>query len=137
VDGPVSVAILDLDNFKAVNDDFGHAAGDRVLVRTAALLRAGVRPTDTLARSGGEEFVLLMPGTGEQAAAAVCARMLAALRGETWRRIGDGLTVTASIGVATAAGDGPIDFEALTTLADQRLYAAKRHGRDRIAGADT
>jgi diguanylate cyclase (GGDEF)-like protein len=134
--GPISLAVIDLDDFKAINDGFGHAAGDRVLARAAALLRARVRPADTLARSGGEEFVLVMPSTDATAAGAVCARILAALRDETWRRVGDGLRVTASIGVATTGGDGPLDLEALSSVADRRLYAAKAAGRDRAVAAD-
>lgn len=132
---PVSVAIIDLDAFKAINDAFGHVAGDRVLIRAAALLLAGIRPDDCLARTGGDEFVLVMPDTDPEAAVAVCERVLESLRSETWRRIGPDLDVTASIGVATGVGgDGePLDLDALTTLADERLYVAKRDGRDRVA----
>jgi diguanylate cyclase (GGDEF)-like protein len=132
---PISIAILDLDNFKDVNDEFGHPTGDRVLVRAATLLRANVRPSDTLARSGGEEFVLVMPETGQEAALAVCERLLESLRSETWRRIGIGLKVTASMGVATASSDPDedIDLVALSEVADERLYVAKRAGRDRVA----
>ncbi|HWT94671.1 MAG TPA: diguanylate cyclase [Solirubrobacteraceae bacterium] len=126
---PVSIAILDLDHFKRINDDLGHAAGDQVLVRTAALLRAVMRPADTVVRSGGEEFVLVMPETDETAARAVCERLLAALRAESWQRVADGLAVTASAGVAS--GD---DAAALSRVADARLYEAKRGGRDRVVG---
>jgi diguanylate cyclase (GGDEF)-like protein len=135
-DGPVSVAVIDLDHFKAINDRFGHAAGDQVLVRTAALMRANVRTTDILARTGGEEFVLLMPETDADAAHVVCERVLDGLRRETWQRIGDGLTTTASIGVASATGPAAsIDLAALTAHADTLLYEAKRAGRDRVAAA--
>lgn len=133
---PVSVAILDIDNFKAVNDAFGHAAGDRVLIRVAVLLRAVMRTSDTLTRTGGEEFVVLMPRTGAGAAQAVCERLLQVLRDETWHRIDERLTVTASVGVATGdpAAAAPLDFEALTRLADERLYLAKHAGRNRVVG---
>jgi diguanylate cyclase (GGDEF)-like protein len=139
-DDPFSVAVLDLDRFKAVNDAFGHAGGDQVLVRTAVLLRAVVRTSDVVARSGGEEFVLLMPHTGAAAAAAVCERLLAALRAESWQRIGAGLRVTASAGIATwpddgGAATGVVDPEAIAAVADERLFAAKRGGRDRVVGA--
>ena len=132
---PVSIAILDLDNFKAINDEFGHAAGDRVLIRAAALLRSVVRPADTIARVGGEEFVVLMPDTDAEAARAVCQRLVEILRDETWRRIAPGLRVTASMGVATTPTDvpEPVDLDRLTALADERLYLAKRAGRDRVA----
>jgi diguanylate cyclase (GGDEF)-like protein len=122
--------VLDLDRFKAVNDDFGHAAGDQVLVRTAALLRGIMRAGDTIARTGGEEFVLLMPDTDGEAARAVCERILEVLRSESWQRIGAGLAVTASVGVASV-GDAT-DLRALTRMADEHLYAAKRAGRDRV-----
>ena len=70
--GPFSVAVLDLDHFKSINDRFGHDAGDRVLIRVAALLLAELRQADVVVRTGGEEFVVLMPGTGPNAAAACC-----------------------------------------------------------------
>jgi diguanylate cyclase (GGDEF)-like protein len=131
--GPTSVAVLDLDRFKTINDDYGHAAGDQVLVRTAAVLRGVMRTEDTIARTGGEEFILLMPGTDADAASSVCERLLAVLRGESWQRIGDGLSVTGSIGVATA--DHGASVLRLAELADAQLYEAKRAGRDRVRHA--
>jgi len=136
---PCSIAALDLDGFKAVNDALGHRAGDQVLVRVAALLRAVVRASDVIARTGGEEFVVLMPGTDADAAVAVCRRLLAALRAESWQRIGPGLRVTASAGVACTGVDGAAvpagtGLEGLAALADARLYEAKRSGRDRVVG---
>ncbi|MGH2859149.1 MAG: diguanylate cyclase, partial [Solirubrobacteraceae bacterium] len=132
---PFSIAVLDLDRFKSINDRFGHAAGDQVLVRAAGLLCDVLRETDTVIRSGGEEFLVLMPQTGARAAATCCARISEAIRGESWERIAPGLSVTTSVGLACTRSRG--DLEALIRLADQRLYEAKRTGRDRVVSASS
>lgn len=125
-----SLAIVDLDHFKSINDRFGHEVGDHVLVRVAALLCEVLRQSDVVVRSGGEEFLILMPATEMRAATACCERICARVRGEDWQQAAAGLTVTASIGVASS--DDPDQLAALTRLADQRLYQAKRSGRDRV-----
>jgi diguanylate cyclase (GGDEF)-like protein len=130
-DEPFSLAVLDLDHFKSINDRFGHEVGDRVLVRVAALLLGALRQSDVVVRTGGEEFVVLMPDTGANAAAACCERLCVAIRDAPWDEIAPGLRVTASLGVATAAR--PEERARLGQLADRRLYAAKRAGRDRVA----
>lgn len=130
---PLSLAVLDLDHFKAINDRFGHAVGDRVLVRTADLLRSRLRGSDVAVRSGGEEFLILMPHTAPDAASACCERLRRAIRDEPWDEIDVGLALTASIGIAAVADVGE-DLEALIAAADAQLYAAKRGGRDRVAG---
>jgi len=130
---PLTVAVLDLDHFKAINDRFGHAAGDQVLVRAAGLLLDVLRETDIVVRSGGEEFLVLMPGTDAHAGRAGCERIRRALEGEAWERVAPGLRVTASIGVAST--EVPGDLEALVSLADQRLYDAKRAGRNCVVAA--
>ena len=130
---PFSLAVMDLDLFKSINDDFGHAVGDRVLVRAAALICDAVRASDVVIRSGGEEFLVLMPRTDESAAASCCERIRTAIRSDDWTRIAGGLSVTASVGVAsTAQAD---ELEELMKLADDRLYDAKRGGRDQVVGA--
>jgi diguanylate cyclase (GGDEF)-like protein len=128
--GPFSLAVLDLDDFKGINDRFGHQAGDHVLVRVAALLLGEVRTQDVVVRTGGEEFVLLMPQSGAGAAAACCERLRNTIRDEPWDRIAPGMTLTASVGVATA--NDASDLRSLAELADRRLYQAKRSGRDRV-----
>jgi diguanylate cyclase (GGDEF)-like protein len=128
--GPFSVAVLDLDHFKSINDRFGHEAGDRVLVRVAALLLGELRQPDVVVRTGGEEFVVLMPRTAANAATACCERLRAAIGEEPWDDLEPGLTVTASVGLASSRDGGPLDT--LASLADDRLYAAKRAGRDRV-----
>jgi diguanylate cyclase (GGDEF)-like protein len=129
---PLTLAVLDLDHFKSINDGFGHAAGDQVLVRVAGLLLDVLRETDIVVRSGGEEFLVLMPATDARAGQAACERIREAVQGEPWERIAPGLTVTASVGVACT--DTPRDLEALVSLADQRLYDAKRAGRNCVVG---
>jgi diguanylate cyclase (GGDEF)-like protein len=133
VGGPVALAVLDIDHFKTVNDRFGHGIGDRVLVRVAELLREHVRSDDVVARTGGEEFWLLMPRTDDAEALACCGRVQAALRAEPWDAIAPGLRITASLGVVTAPDAA--DLDALGRDADARLYAAKRAGRDRAVSA--
>lgn len=120
--GPISVAVLDLDRFKSINDRFGHDAGDRVLVRVAALLRDARRSSDLVVRTGGEEFVVLMPLTQVGAAVACCERIRKAIRDERWEEIVSGMTLTASVGVASARD--AIDLDSLVKLADRRLYEA-------------
>jgi diguanylate cyclase (GGDEF)-like protein len=122
--------VLDLDHFKSINDRFGHDAGDRVLVRVAALLLGELRQSDVVVRTGGEEFVVLMPGTAARAAVAVSERLRVAIGAADWADVVPGLAVTASLGVASASGIQ--EPAALIGLADARLYEAKRAGRDRV-----
>jgi diguanylate cyclase (GGDEF)-like protein/PAS domain S-box-containing protein len=129
------VLALDLDHFKRVNDTWGHAAGDAVLRQVAALMQRAVRRPDALARSGGEEFLLLLPDTGRDAAVAMAERLRLRLRA-TPTRVGETLIpVTISIGVSAIS---PADTAASQVLAraDAALYEAKRAGRDavRLAG---
>jgi diguanylate cyclase (GGDEF)-like protein len=128
--GPYSLAVLDLDHFKAVNDRYGHDTGDRVLVRVAGLLLEILRGSDIVVRTGGEEFVILMPFTHASAAVAACERVRRAISDEPWDRIAEGVHVTASVGVASAGQTSRL--EQLAKLADRRLYDAKREGRDRV-----
>ncbi len=125
-----SLAIVDLDHFKSINDRFGHEIGDHVLVRVAALLCDVLRQQDVVVRSGGEEFLVLMPATEMNAATACCERIRQKLGDEPWEQVVAGLTVTASVGVAST--NDPGQLAALTRSADQRLYEAKRSGRDRV-----
>lgn len=130
-----SVAIVDLDHFKKINDDHGHSAGDQVLIRAATIMRAVMRASDMVVRSGGEEFLLVMPFTDAFAAQACCERVRLAIREEQWEGLIPGITLTASIGVVTA--EEPVDFETVAKLADQYVYTAKRAGRDTVfTGAD-
>ena len=130
---PLALVLMDLDHFKRINDTHGHAAGDAVLRDFAVALRSGLRSGDTLARIGGEEFALLMPGaTADQA-----TRRVQGLRDivARWDLGSLGEAVTFSAGVAVAA-PGRESLEALLDAADRALYQAKRAGRDRTVVAD-
>ena len=133
----MGIALIDIDHFKQVNDRFSHAIGDAVLCRVAAVMAACCRHDDLLARYGGEEFVLLLRGIDTAAAAASCERTRAAVEAEPWASIAPGLAVTISIGCATAAQVGDAGIGALLALADQRLYAAKNAGRNRVVCGDS
>ena len=122
---PVSLLLLDVDDFKAVNDTLGHPAGDLVLVELAGVLREGVRTADVPCRTGGEEFAVILPGTDEAEAARCAGRLL-----ERIRAAGD---LRVSAGVASAPRDGRT-VEALFQVADDRLLAAKAAGKDRLVG---
>jgi diguanylate cyclase len=133
---PVSVAQIDIDHFKLINDTYGHAAGDRVLVMLAQLLRDNTRQADVLARNGGEEFVVLLPDMDLAQASEVCERLRARVAARVWgeadARGGRALSVTISIGLASGP---PYDAAALLQSADEALYRAKRGGRNRLATA--
>ena len=129
----MSLLMIDMDYFKSVNDRFGHPVGDRVLSEFALKLSTHVRAMDVACRVGGEEFVVLMPGTGLDPANQIAERIRIYLAGVTYN-VGneqDALTVTVSIGVATTSG--PDDTaDALLSRADQGLYDAKLLGRNRV-----
>lgn len=127
---PTSVLIIDFDHFKSVNDDFGHLAGDRVLVEASALIRRTLRESDTLARFGGEEFICLLPHTAREGALMVAQRIREAIRSETFAHDGQRLRVTVSIGGVTCE-TSETGLERLTSKADTLLYQAKQGGRDR------
>jgi diguanylate cyclase (GGDEF)-like protein len=132
-DVPLSLALLDVDEFKRVNDVYGHEVGDRVLAGVAHECQAELRGSDVLGRVGGDEFVLVMPHTTLDGAAALLERVRQ--RVEAWRlRAPDerilGVTVTA--GVASAAGAGE-DLDEVLRRADTALYRGKHAGRNRVA----
>jgi diguanylate cyclase (GGDEF)-like protein len=131
---PFVLALLDLDDFKGVNDAYGHDAGDGVLVRVARLLESSVRSVDVVARWGGEEFALLLPETAREASMPVLQRVRRAVASEGWNDLASDLTLTASIGAADVhEADDPL---ALLRIADRRLFAAKSSGRDRVVVRD-
>ena len=130
---PLSLAILDVDHFKQINDNYGHDVGDEVLRRLAALLKAHCRPTDLLARYGGEEFVLAMPRTSQDVAVHVCNRLRDWIEREDFSDLHVELACTASFGVCGAAGFD--DIQDVFRQADRCLYQAKRDGRNRVVEA--
>lgn len=130
---PYSVALIDVDRFKAVNDAYGHAVGDRVLVAVAEALAAAVRISDDVARWGGEEFLVLLPDADNSSACRACERLRAAIEEIAVWDDDSPIRVTVSVGVASA--DVPVPFEDLMRRADYALYAAKEEGRNRIHAA--
>jgi diguanylate cyclase (GGDEF)-like protein len=133
---PLSLLLVDLDHFKRVNDRYGHAVGDELLRAFADTARACVRGSDVLFRRGGEEFVLMMPGTCESDAARVAERLRARLDSQPLLTQ-DTLTVKATISVGVASWDGTESAEALDERTDQAMYDAKQRGRNRVARART
>ena len=131
---PMAIVMLDIDHFKAVNDRWGHQAGDEVLARLGKLLQALTREQiDVAARYGGEEFVLLLPETDLAGAQQVADKISARLREQDFGPPGGPFRVTQSVGIAEVVRG---DTLAALQLADQRLYRAKRLGRDRIVADD-
>lgn len=132
---PVSVVMVDLDHFKRVNDDFGHAAGDAVLRGVSNVFNAGVRPYDSVGRVGGEEFLVVLPECDLTSGLGVSERLGALLRSHPIQGPMGQLKVTASMGVASTSQVEVLAAEELTRAADAALYRAKRAGRDRTEGA--
>ena len=129
--GPVALILADVDDFKAVNDRYGHPTGDMVLRDLAATLRETVREIDTAARWGGEEFAVILPGTDLDGAAQVAERLRVALsEREILSTDGVPLHVTASFGAAASTGSTTV--AQLVEAADEALYRAKRAGKDRV-----
>jgi diguanylate cyclase (GGDEF)-like protein len=130
----LAVVMVDLDHFKSINDDHGHATGDQVLAAVGAVARQSMRGSDFVARFGGEELILILPDTDLRGARLVAEKLRTALHdvevGQLDRR------VTASFGVAAAHGDVD-ELRMLVPRADAALYCAKANGRDRVETADS
>jgi diguanylate cyclase (GGDEF)-like protein len=134
--GSCALVMADVDHFKAVNDDFGHAAGDRVLEALAQVIRDQLRTTDGGARVGGEEFALLLPQTNVQGAVDLAERLRANIEAKTVRLPDRNINVTASFGVAIyEAGGGVVKRGQLFAAADRALYRAKGEGRNCVRTA--
>jgi len=127
---PLTVAILDIDYFKSINDRYGHDVGDQVLADIGELLRRECRQPDLVGRYGGEEFCILFPHAGRVAAEVTAERILRAARGYRSRQ-DHGLTVSIGMAVLEPGRDQAVEWPALLKAADQQLYLAKDAGRDR------
>ena len=128
---PMSCLILDVDDFKLINDTHGHLAGDKVLREIGERIQRAVRKSDFVARYGGEEFVVLMPQTAVKGAVTEAERLLTELRKLAYPGLPKTEAVTVSIGVTVLDHENMLDCEALIRAADSALYEAKRQGKDR------
>lgn len=134
---PLAVLQLDLDHFKSINDRYGHQAGDRVLAHVARLIANKIRSHDIAGRVGGEEFCVVMPGAtreqaremAEQIRASINSREILVAKGQTLR-------VSASVGVSSSDEEAHYDFAHLQSVADRRLYLAKKAGRNQVRAED-
>jgi diguanylate cyclase (GGDEF)-like protein len=129
------ILIADLDYFKRVNDRHGHPAGDAVLRHFASLLKAQLRDSDIAARLGGEEFIVLLPGTGTVGTAVVAEKIRQAIEATPVIHAGEHIAITVSIGVSSLPANNNCAIDALYGQADQALYAAKAEGRNRVVHA--
>ena len=128
-----ALILIDIDNFKAVNDQYGHPGGDEVLIQLAALLIAGCRDGDTVSRLGGDEIALLLPGCSRESMIARADQIMWRVRAFQFRMSEDELlSISVSAGLAHAPTEA-VDVRSLYAVADAALYEAKRNGRDRFA----
>ena len=133
-DAPFSVLALDLDNFKSINDRFGHQVGDDILKSFVEKCLDSIRPYDGVARVGGEEFMILLPQTSLEGAHEIAERLRSTVANSSFHGLQRSTVVTVSIGVSQSGRDGDT-IEAILRTADQRLYHAKHQGRNRVVTA--
>ncbi len=133
---PLSCLLVDIDNFKEVNDSFGHPAGNEVLRALAQLLRSGVRVSDVVGRYGGEEFLIVLPQTDRSGAMILAERLRQAVDSEVFRVGLAAVRITVSVGVAAFPSRGVIGRETLFLAVDRAVYEAKALGRNRVACLD-
>ncbi len=125
--------MVDIDHFKRINDTHGHAAGDLVLQRLAHACRTALRPGDQIGRTGGEEFMVVLPATSEQDAVSVAERLRTAVESIDFADVDPALRVTISLGVAARTTEDSV--ARLLATADELLYRAKESGRNRVVAA--
>lgn len=126
IDYPLSVAMIDLDNFKLVNDTYGHQTGDEVLIRVAQILTQNCRATDVVGRYGGEEFIIIMPDTNDRDAALLLQRIKTCIEETSFK---DGIHITLSCGISEMHGES---IHGILKSSDLMLYEAKKKGKNRI-----
>lgn len=129
---PVSLIMADLDHFKLVNDRYGHRAGDEVLIEAAKRMSSCLRPYDIIGRIGGEEFLVVVPECETPGGVVVAERIREIIGGEDFKIPTGQISVTISMGVATAKKDSTLDNNHLVLAADKALYSAKEAGRNTI-----
>ncbi len=133
---PLSLLILDIDNFKTINDTYGHHGGDAALVKISETFREKTRQSDFPARYGGEEFVLILPETDEENAILVAGKVHDAIRSCAFGTSTRSFTLTVSIGVASSSARYYSDWREMLNDADRALYVAKNTGKDRVENWD-
>ncbi len=124
---PLSVAVFDIDDFKQINDTYGHLAGDQILRALAGVVRKNLRSTDIVGRFGGEEFVVIMPETDLKTAVRVMERLRRTVEETYFEPVGN---LSISVGITELKSDD--DTESLLRRADEKLYQAKREGKNRV-----
>jgi diguanylate cyclase (GGDEF)-like protein len=129
---PLSLLLIDLDNFKAINDSFGHPAGDAVLRSAAATLTENSRGADLVVRYGGEEFAVMLPSTSASIALEVGERLRKCIENKAVEFNGNRIRVTASLGIAHRSGKDPFPVKEIMSQADQALYQAKKTGKNKV-----
>ncbi len=132
---PVSLLMVDVDHFKSFNDRWGHSMGDEVLRKVASVLQSSLRSSDMAARYGGEEFTIVLPMADAAGAFEVADRLRRSVADARVEGPEGPLSITVSVGAATALGRGPAAMETLFNQADEKLYRAKHAGRNRVCGA--
>jgi diguanylate cyclase (GGDEF)-like protein len=133
--GALTLVVLDIDDFKRINDTHGHPCGDKVLRRFADLLKQGTRRYDLAARIGGEEFALVLSGVGQLRSQAMLARLMDDIREIRVECDGQRIPVTCSVGIVSYKGRVSLETEKLIEMADKALYEAKAAGKDRVVTA--
>jgi diguanylate cyclase (GGDEF)-like protein len=132
---PLALIMIDLDKFKAVNDELGHLGGDFTLREVASCIRGNVRKEELFARYGGEEFAVVLPETSREGALYVAERIRSQVEKHPFVYEGKAYPVTVSVGVATTNGDETLTPNELIRQADESLYQAKHEGRNRVVAA--
>ncbi|HCJ50690.1 MAG TPA: GGDEF domain-containing protein, partial [Gallionella sp.] len=131
---PLCIALLDIDDFKRLNDTMGHQVGDQALVHLCTVIKQALRPSDSVARYGGEEFIIILPDVGLAEAASTVERLQRELTKQFFMHENDRVLVTFSAGVALRAAEEPQDE--VVGRADKAMYQAKRTGKNRVVMAE-
>jgi diguanylate cyclase (GGDEF)-like protein len=130
---PLSIILIDLDNFKDINDSLGHLAGDAVLKDIAEILKGCIRSKDDwAARYGGDEFIICLPNTDNKTAKQIAERVRSSIENKEFKYNGKAINITASFGVCTNTEDNFTTIEQFIESADKKLYSSKRHGKNKV-----